>query len=227
MKTTCLFLVFVTALVTASFAQSATVPPLSGDPQKDLPLLLKPGIHLAEVIGRKQFTGPFTVIGHDTLEIIRQGNIISFKGRNRLRPLDSVRIDLAAKQVLYRGEIVPYTGVPRTTSNDNDENPLRMSAGHEFSFEEDASDVTPPDTGNITPETAAAMMRSMTAKHMSLAVGRLKNSNKTGLLFMATKITKGKAEFAVAVPLTWNSSSKKTGRHCRHKPSLVFFQHVT
>src|SRR5882757_7582321 len=51
------FLIFMNILfVHGVYAQSVAVQPLSGDVQKDLSLWLKPGIHVADVMGRQQPT---------------------------------------------------------------------------------------------------------------------------------------------------------------------------
>jgi hypothetical protein len=241
-------------LIHSGYSQTATVQPLSSDVQKDLSLWLKPGIHVADVMGRKQPTAReyqllgkvmramqtnrvwFTdtlpnlppkqlvdslqklgltkkeydeynelsdrrdsaiVLGRDTLEIIRRGNIISFKGRNRLKSLDSVKIDLAGKLVLYgRGrDSLPYSGVITIDQKSKDKNPfLSASPSYKFSLIRQLSDANALATGD---------WHSLSVTDMALTIGRVENTHKTMLLLMASKITNGKAQLAVVVPIVF------------------------
>jgi len=255
MKYIIFFIAITLVLIPAARPQS-TLQPLSGDVQKDLPLLLKPGIHVADVLGRQQPTareyqllgkvmmaiqtnrvwftdtlpalppGQFAaglkklgltpaeydeynelsesrdsavVVGRDTLEIIRKGNIISFKGRNRLKSLDSVKIDLVSKLVLYgrKRDSLAYSGTTtNNSSNNNDHKNIYPipPASYKFSLTRQTSDANALTAGN---------WQNLNVKDMGLTVGRVEDTHKTMLLLMASKIVKGKSELAVVVPIVF------------------------
>jgi len=249
------FCIFISILfIRSGYSQSTDPQPLTGEVQKDLSAWLKPGIHVADVMGRKQPTAReyqilgkvmgalqsnrtwFTdtlpnlppkqladslqklgltkaeydeynelsdrrdsaiVLGKDTLEIIKRGNIIFFKGRNRLRSLDSVKIDLGGKLALYgrKRDSLTYAGVTTIDHHNKDKNPfLLASPAYKFSLYRRQGDANALTAGN---------WQSLSVTDMALTIGRVENTHQTMLLLMASKITNGKAQLAVVVPIVF------------------------
>ena len=137
------------------------------------------------------------VVGKDTLEIIRRGNIISFKGRNRLKSLDSLKIDLAGKLALYgrRRDSIPFSGIIDGIDKSKDKSPfLAATPCYKFSITRQTSDAA---------ALAAGDWHQLNVTDMGLTIGRMENTNKTMLLLMASKITNGKSQLAVVVPIVF------------------------
>ena len=59
------------------------------------------------------------IYGEDTLEVIPQGEFLSFRGTGKARALDSVRLDLSHNKVLFRQHEIPFIRISHVSGSDN------------------------------------------------------------------------------------------------------------
>lgn len=128
------------------------------------------------------------ITGHDTLKISDKGNILSFKGSGKLKPLDSLTVNLSNNTVFYGHFQLTYT--PLKKGKQENSALKTFGAGYEYAYE---------DYGNLDP--AKAMNpRDMNMTSFKLQLGRNKETGETFLNFMAMKYVKGMPQLMIITP---------------------------
>jgi len=131
-------------------------------------------------------SGGIRITGSDSLEIIRSGNIISFRGHGASRPLDSLQINLDANNAVFRGQVMPFKG---PAGKIGDGKLFELSKGYEYSYE-------PPLDATGDPMHVIDNLTRYT-----LVVGRVQTTNETVLVLMAMKNVNRRTVLNINVPL--------------------------
>jgi len=126
------------------------------------------------------------ITGSDSLEILRSGNIISFKGHGVSKPLDSLQINLDANNAVFRGQVIPFK---RSSPKNSDQDPFKTSKGYEYSYE-------PPSDA-----TAGPMHAIDNLVNFSLYVGSMQTTGETVLILLVLKNVDRRTVLNINVPL--------------------------
>jgi len=131
------------------------------------------------------------VTGHDSLAILKSGNLISFKGQGRLRVLDSLQFDLAHNAALYKRLILDYKA--KESGGNKHEITTPEVGGYTYEYEEGG-----PGAGND-------MNFSMT--NYQLMIGKAYANGRLLVIFTALEVDNGKTKIRIVLPFEYDPST--------------------
>jgi hypothetical protein len=141
-----------------------------------------------QIVDKKKKDTATGITGHDTLKISGKGDILSFMGTGKLKPLDSLTINLFNNTVFYGHFELTY-GSPKKPKGEN--SALKpFGTSYEYTFE---------DLGDLDP-TKAANPASMNMTSFKLQLGHNKDTGETFLNFMGMRYVKGMPQLMVITP---------------------------
>jgi len=115
----------------------------------------------------------------DSLEIIKKGNLLTFKGMGKLKMLDSLIIDLSKNKAVYKGYAMKFVKKIEVPGVSN----LWNTPGYSFEYAFEDGPAKLPESISVLQQTSKTMV--------GLYIGKNKERNKTSFFLTANRFDKG------------------------------------